>query len=240
MRDTLLRFVLVAFGLVCAQAAESSEPTGHVVLFEDGFAELRTGSLGSDVGAHTEYHYLPELAPKGRWSVAAFISSPMSQLAWRVERYHDQPVLMQTYENKAAHTRPLVVAGDELWADYTLSARFAPEPGKGRSGIVFRYKDSRCYYFFGVEGQRAVLKMVQNESDFHKPFEKTLASQDFDWKPGNDLLAEVTVSGPHIAAKLNGKPLPADLKSNCATSSHLMTPSFQPTSTPMDLREAMA
>ena len=29
-------------------------------------------------------------------------------------------------------------------------------------------------------------------------------------------------------------------KSNCSMSSHLTTPAFQPTSTPMDLREAMA
>ena len=97
---------------------------------------------------------------------------------------------------------------------YSLKGRrrkASPEAGKGRSGLVFRYKDSRCYYFFGVEGPRAVLKMVQNESDFHKPFEKTLASQEFGWKPGDDLLAEVAVSGPHIEAKLNGMaPLTAE------------------------------
>ena len=65
MRDLLLRLVLVAFGLACVDAAEVSDTNGDVVLFEDGFAALRTGSLGSDVGAHAEYHYLPEVGPKG-------------------------------------------------------------------------------------------------------------------------------------------------------------------------------
>jgi hypothetical protein len=211
MKNLLSSYAIVALCTILTQAAEPSAGRAQVLLLEDGFGELRTGSLGSVVGAHTEYHYLPELAPKGRWSIATFVSSPMSQLAWRAERHNGQPVLMQAYENKATHTRSMVVAGDELWADYTLTARFSPEAVKGRSGVVFRYKDNRCYYFFGVEGSRAILKMVQNESDFHKPFEKTLASQEFAWKPGDDLLAEVTVSGPHIEAKLNGKaPLTAE------------------------------
>ena len=166
---------------------------------------MRTGSLGSVVGAHTEYHYLPDVAPKGNWSIAAFASSPPSQLAWRVGRDNDQPVLMQVYENKATHTRPLIVGGDDLWADYTITARFVPESTKGRTGVIFRYKDNRCNYFFGVEGSKAVLKMIQNESDFHKPYEKILASQDFAWNPGDKLTAEVTVAGSHIEGKLNGK-----------------------------------
>ena len=88
-----------------------------VVLFEDGFGQLRTGSLGSPVGAHAEYHYLPEVGPKGNWAISTFVSSIPSQLAWRVARHRDQPVLLQTYQNKLAHTHPMIVGGEELWAD---------------------------------------------------------------------------------------------------------------------------
>ena len=84
MKKTLSGYAIMALCFVAAHAAETSTGSAQVILFEDGFRELRTGSLGSAVGAHTEYHYLPELAPKGRWSIAAFVSSPMSQLAWRV------------------------------------------------------------------------------------------------------------------------------------------------------------
>jgi rhamnogalacturonan endolyase len=204
MKSTLPRFILIAFWLVGAHAAEPPAPGDDMVLFEDGFGGLRTGSLGSDVGAHAEYHYLPEVGPKGNWSISTFSSSGLSQRAWRVARHDGQPVMLQAYENKLQHTHPMLVGGDELWRDYTITVRFAPEAGKGRSGLVFRYHNDRCNYFFGVEGPKAVLKMVQHENDFRKPFEKILASQDFACKPGDELVAEVTVAGAHMQAKLSG------------------------------------
>ena len=35
------------------------------------------------VGAHTEYHYLPEAAPKGNWAASTFRSGIGTQRAWR-------------------------------------------------------------------------------------------------------------------------------------------------------------
>ncbi len=194
--------VLALSALLCGVIQAADAP---VVLFEDGFGQLRTGSLGSPVGAHAEYHYLPEVGPKGNWSISTFISSIPAQLAWRIARHEDQPVLLQVHENKAAHSHPMVIGGEELWADYTVAVRFAPQTDKGRSGVVFRYRNDRCHYFFGVEGKQVVLKVVRHETDFHKPFEKVLASQPFTGKPGEDLLAEVTVKGNRIEAKLNGQ-----------------------------------
>ncbi|MEO6182728.1 MAG: hypothetical protein ABIP71_06455, partial [Verrucomicrobiota bacterium] len=185
-------------------AAELTKASNSVVLFEDGFGELRSGSLGSVLGAHAEYHYLPETGPKGNWAISTFSSSGLSQRAWRAAQRDGKPVLLQTYENKLTHTHPMVVGGDELWQDYTVTAKFAPANDKGRSGIVFRYRNDRCNYFFGVEGSQVVLKMIQHETEFRKPFEKILASKDFVWNKGKDLLAEVTVSNTHIEAKLNG------------------------------------
>lgn len=195
--------MVLAVVAICCIATHAAEPA--LVLFEDGFGELRAGSLGSEVGAHAEYHYVPEVAPKGRWSITSFSSGAPSQRAWRIGRHQNEPVLWQTHENKLTHTHPMIVGGDELWADYTITARFAPGGSKGRSGIVFRYRNDRCYYFFGVEGSQATLKMVRHESDFRQPFEKILASQEFDWKPGQELLAEITVAGPRLEAKLGGK-----------------------------------
>ena len=205
MRYVLISSSVLALCIVAVHAAEPSTNQPSVVLFEDGFGELRSGSLGSVLGAHAEYHYLPETGPKGNWAITTFSSSGLSQHAWRAARHNDKPVLLQTYENTLKHTHPMVVGGEELWADYTLTATFAPESAKGRNGIVFRYRNDRCNYFFGIEGSKAVLKMVQHEKDFRKPFEKLLDSKEFSWKAGDDLLAEVTVSGEHIEAKLNGK-----------------------------------
>lgn len=196
----ILTSVAIAMCVATTRAADS-----NVILFEDGFGHLRTGSLGSAVGAHAEYHYLPEVGPKGNWAVSTFVSSVPSQLAWRIARHEDQPVLLQTYENKAAHTHPMVIGGDELWADYTVSVRFTPSTDKGRSGIVFRYRNDRCHYFFGVEGRQVVLKMIRHEDAFHRPFEKVIARQEFAGKLGDDLRAEVSVKDARIEAKLTGQ-----------------------------------
>jgi len=202
MKKVLLQLATLTF-CFAARAAEPSA-TNSVLLFEDGFGELKSGALGSVLGAHAEYHYLSETGPKGNWFITTFSSSGLSQRAWRAAQYDGKPVLLQTYENKLVHTHPMVVGGDELWQDYTVTVKFAPSGDKGRSGLVFRYRNDRCNYFFGVEGQHAVLKMIQHETEFRKPFEKILATKDFVWKKGEDLLAEVTVSGAHIVARLNG------------------------------------
>jgi len=195
----------IALGLTTIRAADSK-----VMLFEDGFAEMRSGAIGNEVGAHLEYHYLPKINREGQWSISCFSSGAPSQRAWRIARYNGQPVLLQVHENKLVHTRPTIVAGDELWADYTVSARFTPETGKGRSGVSFRHRNDRCYYFAGVEGGKAVLKMVQHEKDYRVPDEKTLGSQEFGWKPGQEVKVEIALQGTRITAKLNEKTLTAD------------------------------
>lgn len=177
----------------------------EVTLFEDHFESMRTGAIGTEVGAHLEYHYLPKVNVEGPWAISTFSSGGASQRAWRMARHDDKAVLLQTYENKLAHTRPTIVAGDVLWADYTLNARFTPESAKGRSGVSVRHHNDRCYYFVGVENGKAMLKLVQHEKAFRVPDEKILAESDWGWKPGEEIQVEVTVAGNRIEAKLNGK-----------------------------------
>jgi len=196
----LLFFAIV----VCSAAQQSGEESA--VLLEDSFAGLRVGMFSSGViGAHAEYHYLPEVAPKGNWVVSCF-KSDGSQRAWRVLREGGAHVMYQSYANspdERTYTHPMIIAGDPLWADYTVAVKFAPESGKGRSGLVFRYQNDRCYYFFGVNGDRAILKMVRHEKAFHEPDERILAQRECSWKPGQTLTAKVTVTGSHIRAALD-------------------------------------
>jgi len=200
-----MKMKLTAFtiALACCVSVHAADST--VVLFEDGFGSLRSGAIGNEVGAHLEYHYLPKINTEGAWAISTFSSGAPSQRAWRIARHNGEPVLLQAYENKLTHTRPPIVAGEELWADYTVTARFTPESSKGRSGVSFRYRNDRCYYFAGVEGGKAVLKMVQHEKEYHVPFEKVLASGSLDWKPGAEVKVEITVKTAHIEAKFNGK-----------------------------------
>jgi len=192
---------LVGLLLVHSPSTANDEPSAE--LFNDDFSGLRAGLIFDVVGAHTEYHYLWQLAPRGNWAVSSF-KSDGSQRAWRVTEENGTRVMLQSCDNtKVKYTHPMLVAGNALWQDYKLTASFAPDSGKGQSGIIFRYRNDRCYYFFGVNGPKAILKMVRHATAYHKPYEKVLAEKEFAWTAGVYLTAVVEVEGSHIRARLN-------------------------------------
>ena len=192
---------LVGLLLVHYPSAAKDEPSAE--LFKDDFSGFRFGLIFDVVGAHTEYHYLSQLAPRGKWAVSSF-KSDASQRAWRVIEENGTRVMYQSSEDtKSGYTHAMLVAGDALWENYQLTARFAPESDKGQSGIIFRYRNDRCYYFFGVNGPKAILKMVRDATAYHKPYEKVLAQKEFTWTPGAYLTAVVEAEGTHIRATLN-------------------------------------
>ncbi|MHC4517820.1 MAG: serine hydrolase domain-containing protein, partial [Planctomycetota bacterium] len=171
------------------------------VLLEDDFSGLRTGLVMNPVGAHTEYHYLPHAAQQGNWAVSAF-KSYGSQRAWRVIEDDGGRAMLQSYKNNLKHTHPMLVAGDPLWRNYRVTADLAPASRQGQSGIVFRYRNDRCYYFFGVDGPRVILKLVRHAEAFHRPFEKVLAETPHSWTPGRTMNVQIDVDGSDIRAKL--------------------------------------
>jgi hypothetical protein len=115
-------------------------------------------------------------------------------------------VLAQTYENlKERHTHPLVVAGDPLWSDYSLTVEFQPQ-ATGRSGLVFRSRNDRCYYFFGLDGPDVVLLLVQHETAYRQPYEKRLASTPWTPASGAYLTAAIDVVGDQLRARFQNGP----------------------------------
>ena len=172
------------------------------ILFEDDFSGFRSGPISTPVGAHTEYHYLPEAGLKGAWYLSTFTSDPATQRAWRAVRDRGASEMAQTEVNRRKHTHPMLVTGNDLWQDYTVTVLFSPQSAQGQSGVVFRYRNDRCYYFFGVDGARAVLKMVQHATAFRQPHEKILAETPYAWTGGEYLTAEITVEGDHIGARM--------------------------------------
>ena len=175
-------------------------------LLEEDFSGLSPGMFSPGVvGAHAEYHYLRETAPKGNWAVSCFTTNSDSQRAWRVLREGAAQMMWQSFatEENRSHSHPMIVAGDPLWADYTVAVRFRPESAAAQSGLVFRYRNDRCYYFFGVKGAQAVLKMVRHEEAYRKPCEKILAEKEYLWAPGQFLTATVRVQGSRIRAELS-------------------------------------
>ncbi|MHC4431756.1 MAG: hypothetical protein ACYTBS_07945 [Planctomycetota bacterium] len=140
------------------------------VLLDDSFDRLRPGMFSAGViGAHAEYHYVHETAPQGNWVVSCFTSGTPEQRAWWVTAEDGDAMLSQRIYYRRTHSHPFVCTvtkGSEFWKDYTISARFAPESGKGQSGVAFRYRNDRCYYFFGVRDSRVILKVVNHATAY--------------------------------------------------------------------------
>lgn len=181
----------------------------RVALLQDDFSGLRPGVLLGVVGAHTEYHYLPDAAPKGAWSVSAFRSKPQSQRAWRAIVHEGAPAMWQAWQNVDVHCHPLLSAGDALWNDYRLEVDMTPQQGDGRSGVVVRCRNDRCYYFCGIEDNEAVLKLVRHATAFRQPYEKTLASAPLEWQAESPLHLVVSVEGSQLRAQVGPAALTA-------------------------------
>jgi len=194
----------IMFGLTILCGAAPGEPA---VLLDDDFSGLRPGMFSAGViGAHAEYHYVRETAPQGNWVVSCFTTGTPEQRAWWVIEENGDSMLSQTINYKRTYSHPFVcsvVKGSEFWRDYTVLVRFCPESDKGQSGVAFRYRNDRCYYFFGVKGDKTILKVVNHATAFHKPDEKILAEKQFDFKPGEFLTAKINIDGDNIRAELD-------------------------------------
>ena len=176
----------------------------QVLLFTDDYSVMPRGPLGSDVGAHTEYHYLHEAKPKGNWAISTFRSNlPAS---WYVRKVNEKKVLLQNGVNKNNHWHPMVVAGDLFWENYTILTSFSSLDKEKQCGVVFRYNNDRCYYILGVRQDTAFLKMVKQATGYHKPFEKVLASEHFSYNIEDDIKVRIELLADQISASIESGP----------------------------------
>ncbi|MBN2182792.1 MAG: hypothetical protein JW715_12850 [Sedimentisphaerales bacterium] len=188
---------IISIILVSCVLTSCASMSGDGCLLDDDYHGLKRGSLSTDLGAFTEYHFLPEAAPKGNWAISN------DRGWWSVHEADGRRLIYQSRTDPIDYSHPMIVAGDRFWQDYKFAVRFVPESKKYQSGVVFRYQNDRCYYFFGVESDKAVLKMVKHATGFHQPYEKILSQADYRWQPGDTLTAEVYVQANQIRARLN-------------------------------------
>lgn len=192
--------------IISAVLFSCNETNFNRVLLKDDFSALDTGLFTAPVGAHTEYHFIPEACPQGNWSVSSFASGDIWGTAWQVKEEGSGKVLCQTYLNRNQRwTHPMIIAGDSLWRDYRLTVRFEPENDSHYSGVAFRYRNDRCFYFFGVRDSMAYISKFRHSETFNVLKETRLAEQSFVFTKGETLTAIVNVTGNRIIATLNGK-----------------------------------
>ena len=174
----------------------------RIQVFTEDFQDFTPGDFSKGVGPLTEYHFLPEAAPSHNWAVACF-GTHDGGTAWKIEQHAGRRVMCQVFENPEKHTHPILASGDFLWRDYEVTLAFRPMQ-KGRSGLVFRYRNNRCYYFFGFDASGVILLKVNHEKAFHVPDETVLASTQLSWECDREYVARVNVEGSALSAELEG------------------------------------
>jgi hypothetical protein len=178
-------------------------PEYNVVLLSDNFSKLDTGLFSAPVGPLTEYHYLKEAGKKGNWEVSSFASGEGWGTAWRVITEDSKNVMRQTYLNKTTSTHPIIISGDSLWHNYKLTVRFRPDSDQQSAGVTFRYKNDRCFYFFGIKNSKVYISLFHHSDNSKTLNEKVLAEGDFSFTPGKYLTATVVAEGSQFEARLN-------------------------------------
>ena len=174
------------------------------VLFADDYGSLPRGPLGSNMGAHTEYHYLPEARPNGNWAVSAFrYNLPES---WYIREVNGKKVLWQKGVNPNKHWHPMVVAGDVLWENYTIHTSFNSLDKEKQCGLAFRYNNDRCYYLLGVKNDTAFVKMVKHAKGFQRPYEMVLASEYYAYEVEEEIKVTVELKGSQIITGIENGP----------------------------------
>ncbi|MCF8225587.1 MAG: hypothetical protein K9J30_06885 [Bacteroidales bacterium] len=182
----------------------------QIVIFEDEFDRLPEGYISSDAGALSEYHYIQGLGRSGPWEISSFGWQQGFHTAWEIVKEEEQRFLRHNYhavnqyhDPAHPHMHSMIVAGDSIWHDYKVEFEFKPGALLDECGIVFKYQNDRCYYFFGMQGNMLVLKMVQHATAPHRPYERVLASTKFDWKTDQVYNGDVSIKENEIYALLN-------------------------------------
>ncbi|MFC2124241.1 hypothetical protein ACFLU5_05475 [Bacteroidota bacterium] len=198
--EKILSIIILAALTGCNQSSD----TFTEVLLSDDFSSIRRGPYSVEVGAHTEYHYLHEAAPRSQWAVSTFTWENGFQRAWSVRQEGQDRQMVQLFTNQPGkHAHPMVVAGETDWTDYAFTVKFSPDSKDLQSGVVFRYRNDRCYYFAGIRGDSMILKMVKHATALHKPFERILGSQPLKWTEGEPLILNIEVRETMIMCKIN-------------------------------------
>jgi len=180
------------------------------LLFEDEFDRLPAGYISSDTGPLTEYHYIPGVGQSGPWTITCFGWQKEYHTAWEIVSDNNGNYLRQNYYKVDQHldqvdryTHPMIIAGDSIWHDYKVEFSFSPGALQDKCGIVFKYQDDRRYYFYGMEGNTLMLKMIRHATAPHRPYEKIIASVPFHWEKGKKYKGEISVKQNRIYTLLD-------------------------------------
>jgi hypothetical protein len=191
------RYWIIVFIIISSGCRNSSQ-----LLFSDDFNSTRRGPYSVEVGAHTEYHYLHEAAPRGKWEVSNFTWHRMLPWSIRADAEGEHQMVNDVLNDFSSHTHPMLCAGNRFWGDYDLAVNLIFEGDTKMSGIIVRYQNDRCYYVFCLEKGKAQIRFVRHATALHKPYEEILAETDHHLEPGKEITMQFSARGSRLTGRI--------------------------------------
>ena len=190
--------------LTCLIIVISGCSSTSEMLFYDDFNSIRRGPFSIEIGAHTEYHYLHEAAPKGNWEISTFTWHRMLPWSVRSDAKGDNQMVCDVVNDFSSHTHPMLCSGNRFWGDYDLHVNLLLESDKKMSGIISRYQNDRCYYLFCLDKGKAQIRYVNHAKAFHEPYEEILAEADHNLELGREMTMKFSVRGNLLTGTVGG------------------------------------
>jgi hypothetical protein len=163
------------------------------------FSKLKPGRFG-DFAARgfPEYHYVPRQFTDG-WDIV----NNRGPEEWKVLESDGKNSLyylgFNVTEWTSGFTYPILCYGDILWKDYTIEVTLTPIDRSDLNGILFRYRDGRHYYLFGLDkDERVTLRYRDGEKGFRQDGWHELATGSFQTDPMESYKLRVEGSGNRI------------------------------------------
>ena len=135
------------------------------VINED-FTAFETGYFPSDISAIGEYHYYKP-GFTGIWYEPNKCTGWQGKSCWIIKSMDGRQFIEQQLDKRTVpwgNTIPVLVAGDKEWQSVKVESEIWTLASLDMCGIVFRYKDSRHFYYFAIEnGITAALYKKEEE-----------------------------------------------------------------------------
>ena len=174
----------------------------HIEILNEDFSSFSLGYLPSDITAIGEYHYYKP-GYTGIWYEPNKCTSWQGRKCWMIKEMDGSNFIEQQLNIpliSSTDTLPLLIAGDKGCEDIIIESKVWVLAPTNRCGIVFRYTDSRHYYFFALEkGNRAVLYKKAGENL------KVLSTADFDHGIDHLHVLRVEAKGKELSCHIDGE-----------------------------------
>ncbi len=122
---------------------------GTKVLFHEDFQSFKLGDFPYEpfLGAMGEYHYRPKYWYGGQWYDPTPIAGSGGVKTWMIVEEDGAKYIEYSTAVKTGFDNVIILAtGDQDWSDYTVSCRIRLWLSTSMAGLLFRYRNSLCFY----------------------------------------------------------------------------------------------